>query len=110
MERPSHPLDESRIAPGLQGRTRGRGIPFKAGYRQRRFHGSGELFGGHCKRRQVVALPHPRDEAIFEGGGRAGEDCAPLQRPQPGGWVQISELKYFNFDFNLEEGRNIKII
>ena len=24
-------------------------------------------------------------------------------------WVQISELKYFNFDFNLEEGRNIKI-
>ena len=26
-----------------------------------------------------------------------------------GTWVQISELKYFNFDFNLEEGRNIKI-
>ena len=26
-----------------------------------------------------------------------------------GAWVQISELKYFNFDFNLEEGRNIKI-
>ena len=25
-------------------------------------------------------------------------------------WVQISELKYSNFDFNLEEGRNIKII
>ena len=26
-----------------------------------------------------------------------------------GTWVQNSELKYFNFDFNLEEGRNIKI-
>ena len=24
-------------------------------------------------------------------------------------WVQISELKYSYFDFNLEEGRNIKI-
>ena len=25
-------------------------------------------------------------------------------------WVQISELKHFNFDFKLEEGRNIKVI
>ena len=28
----------------------------------------------------------------------------------PVAWVQMSELKYFNFDFDLEEDRNIKII
>jgi len=41
---------------------------------------------------------------------RALRDHAPCARGSAAGpWVQISELKYFNFDFNLEEGRNIKI-
>ena len=38
------------------------------------------------------------------------EQVVPPRLWRLGDWVQISELKYFNFDFNLEEGRNIKII
>ena len=38
-----------------------------------------------------------------------GTDECDLDQEDDSIWVQISELKYFNFDFNLEEGQNIKI-
>ena len=44
-------------------------------------------------------------QAVLAGFAASADDARQLLGP----WVQISELKYSNFDFNLEEGRNIKI-
>ena len=66
---------------------------------------------------QVVTMPHPLSAPKKQEERQEAKELSRFSRipsiaSEPDSnedWVQISELKYFNFDFNLEEGRNIKI-